>query len=166
MRPNTTRNFLTTALECENKAADTFMALSEMFGHVADVSALCLAMYEDEKKHIALLECIKTEMPEEGSLLPVERNAWEFVKASSLFMEKDLIGGIATFGDLHEVAHELENHEIMLVFRLFSLKTVPLAARRSIIENQIDRHMQKLDELDRMYSRHIGAGIKARRKEA
>ena len=129
------------------------------------IPLIFVELYNDKKEHIGMPESILRDISKEKSFHTFDRKALEFINNSSKFMENDLMGSVSDLDEAYEVANEIESHEIMQAFNLYSLDSMHAFIRKEIIALQIDQHMNKLDRIDNMFHKEIRKQITVKKRK-
>lgn len=149
MTDHTLAEFFQSGIEIEQKVADIYTAISRMFDHVPDVAAFWEKMAEDEREHVKAITEIRDSLSAEQMASPCSEEQWKSIERTKRYLGGDLTRDILNLDDAYELANEIEDHEVMIVFQVIAIELVPKPVRDELIALKIKEHLSRIDSFEK-----------------
>ncbi len=135
------------AVAMEESARQVHLRLAEKFDAVAGARAgeFFRSLADDETEHVRLWGEIRKSLP--ASRLAEEASgllAASLIGARGL-LEADPAGKVESLAQAVELVRNVENAELLAVFRVLAIELVPDARRREFLDAQIQGHLNRIE---------------------
>jgi rubrerythrin len=111
------------------------------------VAAFWDSFAKDEMNHAEMIQEIQRSLTrKELSALPTD-DQWESLLAAEDFLACPQIQSVQDLEDAYELAHEIENYELVLIFQLFVNEAIGNNQLVDFMKAQLDEHLHRLEEI-------------------
>lgn len=150
------------AVEWELMARDTYASLSKSFVSQPAIRDFWREMSLEEAHHAEVCVAARRALPQRRLAEAVDAKARKDARAIDALWARVRDGHFETLDDAYEAAQELEGSEINSVFRFVALGLYDDAAKRAMLEAQLEQHVGGLEEFGRTYDRVLRKSIPIR----
>lgn len=150
------------AISWEEEARDFYLALSRSFPDHPDIETFWRSMAADEAEHATILRDIRAGLDEPSASREVDAETRDMVRRTEALLGSARDARLDTLEDAYELAHQLEESEILSVFRLIMHEGVKDDERRSLLTMQLGQHVENLGEFGQSVDRRVRQAIRLR----
>jgi len=118
--------------------------LVEMFAPWPEVSDFWKGMERDEMYHTRTLEGIRGSLRPNQLLTPADPSILQKTKKVLNIPIEERVNSLDTLNDAYEMAHELENSEVNMIFEFLVKEFESSEETRKFALAEIDKHLEKL----------------------
>lgn len=147
MSTNSFERAIARAIMCESTIRDVYEQLADLFSHVPELETVWRQMAEDEERHIDLLAEVRRHLSPEAQRSEAPRSLWDRIEEAEAYLEQARLDGVRTLDDAYELAHEMENYELVSLFQVLAVGDVPTELRDRFLSLQIDEHIGRLESV-------------------
>lgn len=132
------------AITMEKEAYCFYQNLKKVFSHCPPASEFWAIMMGEEKQHIRELNLIHKSLPPEVLRRPADPEILKQARRVAKLSLFEKARSVETLNDAYLLAHDLENSEVITVFKFIRERYVPPVKREEFTLSQLDVHLERI----------------------
>lgn len=139
------------AMAWESVARDLYARMARWFPQEPRVSRFWEELSADESQHMDFLQETRDGLSRDQLAALLRQKELEIAQQVEAVLGRIRSEELVTLDDAYELAHDLENSEINLVFRMLAVESLADRGRQDFLLTQINRHLERLQRFSREF---------------
>ncbi len=140
----TTAELFKLAVAAEEAAEELYLGLKAKFAHQPDIADFWREYAKEEVGHACWLEAVRDKSSPEQLLAPADPSVLNDARKLLLFSPQHALEEISNLEDAYQLANELENSEINIVFEFIITHFSSDESSGSFLRDQLRDHIARL----------------------
>lgn len=159
--PSTDIELIELAIEWEESARDFYSKVADALTAThPDMANFWKQMAIDESSHASILRASLAGMLLQDTSTELSSGTREIVANVRHQLKVAAARPIESLDDAYEIAHMLENSEINSVFHIYGIDTIDDESRASLLSEQMDSHVGRLEAYGGRFSKETRTSVK------
>ena len=139
------------AIAWESVARDLYATMAQWFPQEPRASRFWEELSADESRHIDFLRETRDGLSPDQLAAVLGSKELEMARQVEAMLGRVRAEELTTLHDAYELAHDLENSEINLVFRMLTVDLLADRERQDFLLTQINEHLNRLNRFSREF---------------